>query len=99
MYSEVEKLCKLLADRTRLEIIHELLYREVCICDFVEYFNLSQPAISKHIKKLRDSGMLLERREAQWKHYKMNIEYKHYDLVKCIVEQCNQQMFSENKTK
>lgn len=85
-YKDIEEVCKLLADSTRLEIINMLADEEVCICNLVDHFNISQPAISKHIKKLKDAGMLLERKQAQWKYYKLNKKYKYFDLVLYIIK-------------
>lgn len=87
-YGEIETICKLLGDSTRLEMVGALFYNEVCICELVKYFDISQPAISRHIKKLKNTGMLLERKEAQWKHYQINKDYKFYDLIKTIIEMC-----------
>ncbi|TLG77222.1 ArsR/SmtB family transcription factor [Culicoidibacter larvae] len=87
-YIDIEEVCKLLADSTRLEIINMLSDKEVCICNLVDRFNISQPAISKHIKKLKDAGMLLERKQAQWNYYMLNKDYKYFDLVQYIIKMC-----------
>ncbi len=83
-HEEIVAVCKMLGDRTRLEIVQLLLQEEQCICELVEHFKISQPAISKHIRKLKETGMLLERKQSQWKHYRFNEAYASYDLVKTI---------------
>ena len=30
---------------------------DYCVCEFVEIFKMSQPAISQHVRKLKDSGI------------------------------------------
>lgn len=87
-YAQMEQVCKLLADKTRLEIVTILLHNEICICDLVVHFDLSQPAISKHIKRLYDAGMLLEKKQAQWKHYRINPDYPFYALIQQVAKLC-----------
>ncbi|WP_239256563.1 ArsR/SmtB family transcription factor [Listeria ilorinensis] len=87
-YSEIEQVCKLLADQTRLEILTILADKEICICQLVDYFDISQPAISKHIKKLRDNGLLVEKKQAQWKYYKLNQDYPYFHLIEQVIALC-----------
>lgn len=67
------QLFKLLADETRTIII--LLLREageLCVCDLCAVTNQSQPKISRHIALLRDAGLVLDRREGKWIHYRLS---------------------------
>lgn len=67
------QLFKLLADETRATII--LLLREageLCVCDLCTATNQSQPKISRHIALLRDAGLVLDRREGKWIHYRLS---------------------------
>lgn len=67
------QLFKLLADETRTTII--LLLREageLCVCDLCTATDLSQPKISRHIALLRDAGLVLDRREGKWIHYRLS---------------------------
>lgn len=36
---------------------------EICACDFTEYFGVSQPTISGHLRALRDAGVVRTRRQ------------------------------------
>ncbi|MFT4271673.1 MAG: metalloregulator ArsR/SmtB family transcription factor [Pantoea sp.] len=66
-------LFKLLADETRTSII--LLLREadeLCVCDLSSVTNQPQPKISRHIALLRDAGLVLDRREGKWIHYRLS---------------------------
>lgn len=69
-------LFKLLGDRNRLTIILCLKERELCVCELVEILDASQPNISQHLRKLKDAGLLSERREGQWIYYSLNIDEK-----------------------
>ncbi len=61
-----------LAESTRLRILNELTVSERNVGDLVERLEVSQPAISKHLKVLRDSGFVACRAEAQRRVYRIN---------------------------
>ncbi|WLR53267.1 metalloregulator ArsR/SmtB family transcription factor [Bacillus tianshenii] len=77
---------KLLGDKTRLAVVGLLLEDDFCVCEFVEIFQMSQPAISQHLRKLKDSGLIQEKRKSQWIIYSLNTENEHYPLVKNILK-------------
>ena len=57
------QLLKLLGDQTRLTMMKLLQSHECCVCEFVEIFKMSQPAISQHLRKLRDIELVKEERK------------------------------------
>lgn len=72
---EFEKLAdrfKALADPTRLKILSLLRIRDCCVCELVPIFNISQPAISKHLSRLKTAELVRETRKGQWVHYSLN---------------------------
>lgn len=67
------QLFKLLADETRTAIV--MLLREcgeLCVCDLCAFTDQPQPKISRHIALLRDAGLVLDRREGKWVHYRLS---------------------------
>lgn len=66
------KVMKLLGDKTRLIMLKLLEENELCVCEFVAMFQLSQPAVSQHLRKLRDAGLVQETRKGQWVFYSIN---------------------------
>jgi ArsR family transcriptional regulator, arsenate/arsenite/antimonite-responsive transcriptional repressor len=77
---------KLLGDKTRLTIVGILKQRECCVCEFLEVFNMSQPSISQHLRKLKDAGMVREERRGQWIYYSLNQQSELYGLIEDILE-------------
>lgn len=69
---ELSTLFKALADQTRLRILALLSRREYCNCEFVSIFGISQPAISRHIARLKEARLIHERRQGQWIYYSLN---------------------------
>ncbi|WP_026564152.1 ArsR/SmtB family transcription factor [Bacillus sp. UNC41MFS5] len=77
---------KLLGDKTRLTIVGILKQRECCVCEFQEVFDMSQPSISQHLRKLKDAGMVKEERRGQWIYYSLNQQSELYGLIQDILE-------------
>jgi ArsR family transcriptional regulator len=65
----MEKLFRVLADRTRLRLLNLMNGQEICVCYLVEVLRTSQPKISRHLAYLRRSGIVTARREGRWMHY------------------------------
>lgn len=79
-------LLKLLGDKTRLSMMGLLHHGECCVCEFVEIFQMSQPAISQHLRKLRDVGLVNERRKGQWIFYSLNQTHPLFPMVQAIIQ-------------
>lgn len=58
-----------LADETRLRIVEDLAEGECAVNDLVARFDLSQPAISQHLRVLKDAGLVRVRPDAQRRLY------------------------------
>jgi len=56
-----------LADPTRRAILGRLITGEASVTELAEPFEMSLPAISKHLKVLERAGLITRGREAQWR--------------------------------
>ncbi len=56
-----------LADPTRRRILKRLAEGEASVTEIAEPFDMSLPAISKHLKVLERAGLIVRGREAQWR--------------------------------
>jgi DNA-binding transcriptional ArsR family regulator len=56
-----------LADPTRRAILTRLLSGEASVTQLAEPFQMSMPAVSKHLKVLERAGLIERGREAQWR--------------------------------
>jgi DNA-binding transcriptional ArsR family regulator len=63
-----------LAERTRRDILDLLRDGERPVGDLVERLRLSQPAVSKHLRVLRDAGLVDVRPDAQRRLYRLRPE-------------------------
>lgn len=60
-----------LADPTRRQIIQSLAAGESAFGEIAEQFEMSRPAVSQHLKVLRESGLVAVRRDAQRRIYRI----------------------------
>ncbi len=60
-----------LADPTRRAILARLTTGEASVSELAEPFEMSLPAISKHLKVLERAGLIARGREAQWRPCKL----------------------------
>ena len=56
-----------LADPTRRAILARLISGEASVSQLAEPFDISMPAVSKHLKVLERAGLIARGREAQWR--------------------------------
>lgn len=93
---EIEKvatLLKLLGDRTRLTMVKMLDTNDYCVCEFVDIFKVSQPAISQHLRKLKDLGIVSETRKGQWIHYSLNRSSEYFPVIQGLLQHLPNQDF------
>jgi ArsR family transcriptional regulator len=67
----VEKF-KALGDENRLRILNILMHHELCVCELEVVLDLSQSNASRHLAKLRQTGIISASKDAQWIHYKVS---------------------------
>ncbi len=68
---DLEQWFKGLADQTRLRILNLLIHGELCVCDIQYVLQSSQPNVSRHLTYLKNSGLVLDRREGARMYYRL----------------------------
>lgn len=65
---------KALSDETRLRIVRTMARsrEELCECNIVPLFGLSQSTISYHLKVLREAGVVEAEKRGLWSYYRVN---------------------------
>lgn len=79
VYPDVERaeaiglaeVAKALGDPIRLQLVDVLRKHagKVCVYELVPLFDISQPTLSHHLKKLRDAGIVDSERQGLWAYY------------------------------
>lgn len=72
MISSWERLFKALGQSTRLRIVKLLSIRPFCVCELETVLGMNQPAISQHLRVLREAGLVMEKREGLWTFYALD---------------------------
>jgi ArsR family transcriptional regulator, arsenate/arsenite/antimonite-responsive transcriptional repressor len=67
----LSRIGKALSDPVRVQIVDVLRRHagEVCVCDLQPLFDIAQPTLSHHLKKLRDAGLVGVVRRGQFAYY------------------------------
>jgi len=74
---EIEKITKIfkaLSDPTRFKIFLLLNSRIFCVNGIVNFLQISQPAVSQHLKILREAGLVKIEKKGYWVHYSSDKE-------------------------
>jgi ArsR family transcriptional regulator len=69
---ELAVVVKALADPTRLRIVDALRKsapEAICQCELLPLFDMSQPALAKHLKILVNAGVVTSERRGLWAYY------------------------------
>jgi ArsR family transcriptional regulator len=74
--SRMAAIAKALGDPIRLQLVDVLRKNagQVCVCELVPLFDLSQPTVSHHLKVLREAGIVGSERRGLWAYYYVNPE-------------------------
>jgi DNA-binding transcriptional ArsR family regulator len=73
-----------LGNAKRLMILHQLLQREMSVNAIADRVGLSQSALSQHLARLRDSGLVDTRRDKQMIYYSCNSEEVRRTMVMLV---------------
>lgn len=59
------------AEETRFRIVQLLADGERCVCELQTELDAAQSRLSFHLKKLKDAGVVSDRRDGRWVHYSL----------------------------
>jgi DNA-binding transcriptional ArsR family regulator len=68
---EVSDIFKLVSDGSRLRILWLLGHCEECVCNIAAAMEMTDPAVSHHLRVLRKGGLIVSRREGKEVYYKL----------------------------
>lgn len=68
-FETVANVFKQLGDSSRLKIFWLLLHVEECVINISSLVNMSSPAVSHHLRQLKNSGLIVSRREGKEVYY------------------------------
>jgi len=81
VYEEHAKVFKAFCDEKRLRILELLCNGEKCACVLLQQIDLGQSGLSYHMKILVESGIVENRQEGKWTHYKISEKGSTYAIA------------------
>ena len=71
-FKSMSKILALAGSEVRLKILFLLnIENELCPCDIADILEMSVPAVSQHIRKMKDAGIITSRRDGQTLYYSL----------------------------
>jgi len=94
---ELLNIFKALSDKTRLRIIKLLEHGELCVCDIVAALEMVQPKVSFHLRVLKKAGLIKDRKQGKWMHYRLDESdiFKRFVTVS-VIEKISDTMVKED---
>ena len=88
---------KALSDETRIRILKLLEKRELCVCDIVAALDMIQPKVSFHLCVLKEAGLLKDRKQGKWIHYRLDeSDILRRFLVLSVLERISESLIHED---
>ena len=84
-FNRLSQILSLVGNEVRLKILYLLEEEEeLCPCDISDILDMSVPAVSQHLRKLKDANIIQPRRQGQTIFYSMKQE--HLEIIKPLFE-------------
>ncbi|MDX1772084.1 MAG: metalloregulator ArsR/SmtB family transcription factor, partial [Planococcaceae bacterium] len=80
-YLELEQYLKGVGDQNRLRILTHLMHQSLCVCELTELLHMTQPAISQHMKKLKEAGIVSEEKRGRWTIWSLQVRHPQYPVL------------------
>jgi ArsR family transcriptional regulator len=91
---------KALSDETRIRILKLLEEGELCVCDVVAALEMVQPKVSFHLGVLKEAGLIKDRKQGKWIHYRIDDSdiFRRF-LILSVLERTPEDVIKEDKKK
>lgn len=66
---DLENVLKACADKNRIRILKLLEKRKLCVCEISVVLGITQPSVSRHLKRLKKAGLIEARQDSFWTNY------------------------------
>ncbi len=66
------KILKAMSDPARLNLLKILSEKELCVREIEEVVNMKQTTVSQQLRRLKEAGLVIERKEGWWSYYSLD---------------------------
>ena len=93
MTETIVQTAKVFSDVNRVRIA-ALLQREgaLCVCAVCDTLSLSQPLVSRHLKQMREAGVVTVTQRGKWSLYSIDTTHALYDLCRALLDEVASQL-------
>ncbi|WP_379082649.1 ArsR/SmtB family transcription factor [Metaplanococcus flavidus] len=77
----MESYLKAISDHNRMLILKYLSTESLCICEFTELLDMTQPAVSQHMRKLKTAGLVTEEKRGRWTIWSLDVRHALYPML------------------
>ena len=68
----LSQICDMLSDKNRLRILKLLEQKPLCVCELTHVLGIRQPSVSRHLRKLKETGLIDSQQDGLWSEYFIN---------------------------
>jgi len=83
-FNQLSRIVSLISNEVRLKLIWLINEEQLCVCDLADILQMSVPAISQHLRKLKDIGIVETTRDKQTIYY--SISPQNQNIVNHILD-------------
>lgn len=88
-FNELSSVLALAGNEVRLKIVYLLEEeKELCTCDLADILGMSIPAVSQHLRKMKDGNIIQSRKEGQTIYYSLMPE--HLKMLRSLFKYINE---------
>ncbi len=69
---EITRLLSAVADPIRLRLLRLIHQQQLCVCELMDAVQLPQYKVSRHLRELRQVGLVVATRNGRWMHYRIS---------------------------
>ncbi|HAR46469.1 MAG: hypothetical protein A2X56_11145 [Nitrospirae bacterium GWC2_57_13] len=96
--NDLVNIFKALSDETRHRILKLLEQGELCVCDITAALDMVQPKVSFHLNVLKEAGLIRDRKEGRWVHYRLDeSEMLRRMLLLAVCERVSETAMAEDR--
>lgn len=66
---------KALGDENRIRVLNLLMREELCVCEIETVLGMTQSNASRHLNKLKNSGIITSEKKSQWVYYRVDNKF------------------------
>ena len=66
---DLENILKACSDKNRIRILKLLEKKNLCVCEIAFVLGITQPSVSRHLKKLKKVGLIESEQDSFWTNY------------------------------